>query len=91
MGIRVIATEESYTSKASFLDLDTIPVFKIGSDNTYNFSGKRIARGLYRSANGVLINADVNGSLNICRKVFPNAFAKGIEGVGLHPVKMNVS
>ena len=44
-----------------------------------SFSWKRVYRGLYKSSKG-LINADVNGSLNIIRKVVPNAFAKGIEG-----------
>jgi putative transposase len=72
-GIRVILTEESYTSKASFLDIDDIPVYgEDGSKKT--FSGKRIKRGIYRSKNGTLINADVNGSANIMRKVFPEAF-----------------
>lgn len=80
-GIKVILTEESYTSKASFLDNDKLSKSK--------FSGERIQRGLYKSSNGTLINADVNGAGNIIRKVFPNAF-DGIEGVGLHPVIINI-
>lgn len=87
-GIRVILTEESYTSKASFLDLDMLPVWG-KNDSDAKFSGKRIHRGLYRSGTGRLINADVNGSYNIIRKVFPNAFANGVEGVTLHPVRLN--
>jgi putative transposase len=76
-GIRVILTEESYTSKASFLDNDEIPVYG-EDDSKKSFSGKRIKRGLYRSKNGTFINADVNGATNIMRKVFPKAFDEAI-------------
>ncbi len=72
-GIKVIVTEESYTSKASFLDNDEIPVYS-ENDSKKSFSGKRIKRGLYRSKNGTLLNADVNGAANIMRKVFEKAF-----------------
>lgn len=65
-GIAVITQEESYTSKASFLDNDDIPVY--GETDNPKFSGRRIKRGLYRSSKGQLINADVNGSYNIMRK-----------------------
>lgn len=65
-GISVITQEESYTSKASFLDGDEIPVY--GEVENPRFSGRRIKRGLYRSGNGQLINADVNGSYNIMKK-----------------------
>ena len=41
------------------------------------------------SRTGKLINADVNGSLQILKKVFPDAFSDGIEGVALHPVVVN--
>ena len=61
-GISVILTEESYTSKCSFLDDETI-------EEHENYLGKRIKRGLFKSAEGKLINADLNGSLNILRKV----------------------
>ena len=44
------------------------------------FSGRRKYRGLYVAKDGTKINADVNGAANILRKVFPNAFAKGIVG-----------
>jgi len=43
-------------------------------------------RGLFKSARGT-INADVNAAYNIIRKAIPEAFADGIEGVGLHPVR----
>lgn len=67
-GINFIEQEESYTSKASFWDRDEIPVFSSESKVNYDFSGKRVRRGLYRSKNGMLLNADLNGSLNILRK-----------------------
>jgi len=79
LGIDVILTEESYTSKASFLDRDPLPKYEEGVAGT--FSGRRIHRGLYRSPNG-LIHADVNGAANILRKVFPEASANGIAGLG---------
>ena len=65
--ITVIEQEESYTSKASFLDNDPIPVYG-ETDSEPAFSGKRVRRGLYKSKDDVLINADVNGAANIGRK-----------------------
>jgi putative transposase len=59
-----------------------IPKYKEGQKK-HSFSGRRVKRGLYKSANGTLINADVNGSLNILRKAIPNAFIEGIEGLGV--------
>ena len=84
--IKVIITEESYTSKASFLDLDTIPTYKKGIKHT--FSGNRIQRGMYKSKSGIKFNADVNGSYNIMRKAIPNAFSNGIQDVVVHPVRL---
>ena len=46
--------------------------------------------GLFKSDKGVMINADLNGAYQIIKKVFPNAFADGIKGVGLHPVRVNI-
>ena len=61
--------EESYTSKASFLDLDFIPTYsKEDPDTKYHFSGRRIHRGLYKSKDSTLMNADINGAANILRK-----------------------
>jgi putative transposase len=73
-GVDVIVSEESYTSKASFLDGDAIPTYGQTTD-TPKFSGKRITRGLYQAKDGRLINADVNGSANIMRKAI-NAIKK---------------
>lgn len=67
-GIEYIEQEESYTSKASFLDGDELPVYNADNPQEYEFSGRRIKRGMYRSADGRLINADLNGALNILRK-----------------------
>ena len=66
-GINVIEQEESYTSKCSFFDNDYIPTYQI-DDKSFNPSGKRIKRGLYKTSSGLVINADINGSLNIMRK-----------------------
>lgn len=82
-GIKFIETEESYTSGTSFLDAE-MP-YKENYDKS-----RRITRGLFKADNGIVINADLNGSYQIMRKVIPNAFAEGIEGVGLHPVKLNI-
>ena len=67
-GMNYIEQEESYTSKASFLDLDFLPIYDADNPQEYAFSGKRIKRGLYKSKSGRLINADVNGAANILRK-----------------------
>ena len=81
-GIQVIINEESYTSKASALDSDLIPTYgAIKGDEKPVFSCQRVKRGLYVAKDGTKINADVNGAANILRKVFPDAFAKGIAGL----------
>ena len=76
-GIDVTIREESYTSKASALDFDDIPSFdEKGSTPKPIFSGKRIKRGLYRSAKGLLINADINAATNIGRKELGDEWLK---------------
>lgn len=67
-GIQYKEQEESYTSKASFLDNDAIPAYNADNPKEYVFSGKRITRGQYQAKNGRIINADINGALNILRK-----------------------
>lgn len=67
-GVRFVKQEESYTSKASFLDNDVIPIWAKNEKSIYTFSGNRITRGLYRSKNGPCIHADINGALNTLRK-----------------------
>jgi len=73
----VVTNEESYTSKASALDLDTLPKRQLKKKQT--FSGRRIKRGLYKTAKGLLINADINGALNIIRKVAKNSIDDLVE------------
>ena len=67
-GIEYKEQEESYTSKASYLDNDDIPIYKEKDDTNYIFSGRRIKRGIYKSKQGKIINADLNGALNILKK-----------------------
>jgi putative transposase len=80
VGIEVIVTNESHTSKCSFLDDEPV-------QHHERYVGKRIARGLFRAADGrQIINADVNGAYNIIRKAIPGAFGQGKAGVVVHPV-----
>lgn len=88
-GIEVVLTEESYTSKASALDGDKLPVYQPKTEVKPVFSGKRVKRGLYKTNTGKTINADTNGSLNIARKVIPN-FMDGIEGLPFIPVVLGL-
>ena len=67
-GISYVEQEESYTSKASFFDKDEIPIYNADNPQTYKFSGKRVYRGQYRTSNGYVFNADVNGAANILSK-----------------------
>ncbi len=85
VGIEVRLEAESFTSKCSFLDNE--PLTKHD-----RYAGRRISRGLFKTRNGTIINADVNAGYNILRKAVPNAsFADGIEGVGLHPYSLGIS
>lgn len=83
-GLQVIITEESYTSKTSFLDLELVEKRQV-------YLGRRIKRGLFRASDGRLINADVNGSFNVIRKAIPNAFADGIEDIVVRPVGLPIN
>ncbi len=82
-GIDYIEQEESYTSLASALDLDSLPEYNADNPKTYEFSGKRIKRGLYRTKDEKLVNSDINGSANIGRKSKANLFEKREVLVGL--------
>ena len=82
-GIKLIETEESYTSKCDALTKEMIEKHEV-------YQGKRIKRGLYQSSVGKLINADVNGALNIMRKVFNNSAERIIDrGLLFNPMKLN--
>jgi len=85
-GIKVVITEESYTSQSSALDGDSLPAY---GDKKTLFQGHRIARGLYKTAQGRLLNADVNGSFNIMRKVIPDVLDQGIKGLPFNPVVLD--
>ena len=80
VGIILKEQEEAYTSKCSFLDNEPIEHHKI-------YLGKRIKRGLFRTANQILINADVNAGYNIIKKAIPKTFkVDGVGGCALHPL-----
>lgn len=84
VGIDVLLTEEAYTSKCSALDYESI-------EKHIKYMGKRIKRGLFLSKQGIKINADVNGAMNILRKVVPTAFqGKGIEAMVLSPQMIRI-
>jgi putative transposase len=91
VGIQVEIQEESYTSKASFLDLDPIPTYKPDDETEYTFSGRRVKRGLYRASGKRFMNADINGAYNILRKSRPNAFAKGVAAYVVQPLRLAVA
>jgi putative transposase len=94
-GIEVAEQEESYTSKASFLDGDAVPVWNADNPQTYQFSGKRTKRGLYRTLQGWLVNADCNGSANILGKHLTSSlnelrFGQG-RGCLAQPLRVKIS
>jgi putative transposase len=94
-GIELVVTDESYTSKASFVDGDKLPKkYNQKRKKPLTYSGKRVKRGLYKAADGTLVNADVNGAYNILRKTDNTfSFASLINQVGatvktwLHPIQ----
>ena len=75
-GIKFLTVEESFTSKASFLDGDYIPSYGGDDAKGWRSSGRRTRRGLFRSADGTVIHADLNGAANGLRKMFPDAFER---------------
>ena len=82
----MIITEESYTSGTSFLDNE------LPTKSNYN-KNRRIKRGLFKSNSGKLINADVNASYQILKKVFPNIYNNvnhGIEDYVFNPIRVNL-
>ena len=84
IGMKVVLTEESYTSGTSFLDGEA------PAKDRYDKS-RRVHRGLFQANDGRKINADINGAYQIMRKVFPNVNADGIEGVALRPAVVALS
>ena len=92
VGILVVTQEESYTSKASFLDLDPIPTYQPDRSEKPVFSGKRIARSWYQAKDGTVIHADMNGSWNILRKSSsdPLQVGRGVAGAAVPPRRLAV-
>lgn len=91
-GITFIEQEESYTSKASFLDGDDIPTYNPNNPTEYKFSGRRVKRGLYRSHNGHLISSDCNGAANIGKKSSHNGFnSEWVVAVLAQPLRVKIS
>ncbi len=92
VGIQVIFQEESYTSKASFLDNDPLPTYQADRAEKPVFSGKRIARSWYRARSGTIIHADINGSYNILRKCSSDLLqlGRGVEGAAVRPRRLAV-
>ena len=96
-GIEVIFHEESYTSKASFIDKDKIPAYNKNRKKKPKFSGTRVKRGLYKSADGSLVNADINGASNIMKKALLKRglwsdvlFTEIVQRITKNPVKQNI-
>nr|WP_244422471.1 transposase [Ktedonobacter racemifer] len=92
VGVRVILQEESYTSKASFLDGDPIPTYESNAAEKPVFSGRRLARSWYRARDGRLIHADINGAYNILRKSSsdPLQVGRGVAGAAVLPRRLAV-
>jgi putative transposase len=92
VGIQVILQEESYTSKASFLDNDPLPTYQADRAGKPVFSGKRIARSWYRASDGTIIHADINGSYNILRKRTSDLLqvGRGVVGAAVRPRRLAV-
>jgi putative transposase len=94
-GVELVVTNESYTSKTSVVDNDKMPIrYNPNAKSIHTFSGKRIKRGLYKSSDGTLLNADANGAYNILRKTDSGfSFTQLVSAVGskigewLHPTK----
>jgi IS605 OrfB family transposase len=104
-GLQFKEQEESYTSKASALDGDEIPTYNAlyamgflrseysaaNNSTESKFSGKRIKRGLYRTAQGWLVNADCNGACNIGVKSKHDGFNRVSRGVLATPLRVRIS
>jgi putative transposase len=82
--------EESYTSKASALDNDDLPAYNADNPRAYEFSGSRVKRGLYRTKEGHLVNADSNGAVNIGRKSKQNGFTGLCRGCLAQPLRIKI-
>jgi putative transposase len=93
VGIQVKLQEESYTSKASFLDHDPLPTYQADRAEQPVFTGTRIARSWYRASDGTVLHADINGSYNILRKSSsdPLQLGRGVAGAAVRPRRLALS
>ena len=90
-GLNYVEQEESYTSKASSLDRDELPIYNADNPSKRKFSGRRVKRGLYKTKAGHLINADANGSLNIgLKSSYKEIFLRVGRVCLTQPVRVNV-
>lgn len=89
-GFKYAEQEESYTSKASAVDRDEMPVYNADNPVKVKFSGRRVKRGLYKTKAGHLVNADCNGSLNIGFKSKHDGFGLVSRVCLTQPVRVNV-
>ena len=91
-GIEYQEQEESYSSKASFYDRDSIPVYNADNPTKHKFSGRRIKRGLYRTKDKHLCNSDINGSANILVKSMHRLdFQRVSSGFLANPLRIFIS
>ncbi len=91
-GIIYLEQEESYSSKASFYDRDEIPVYNTDNPSKHKFSGRRIKRGLYQTANKHLVSSDINGSANILAKSKHRLdFQRVSSGFLANPLRISIS
>lgn len=86
VGITVILTEESYSSKVDHLAFETM-------EHHENYLGKRVKRGLFKSSTGKYLNADVSGAIGIARKVTGDTVVRQLisRGQALCPVRLNMN
>ena len=90
-GLNYVEQEESYTSTASSLDRDELPIYNADNPSKRKFSGRRVKRGLYKTKAGHLINADANGSLNIgLKSSYKEVFLRVGRVCLTQPVRVNV-
>jgi IS605 OrfB family transposase len=89
-GLNYVEQEESYTSKASSIDKDDIPVYNADNPSQRKFSGRRVKRGLYKTKDGHLINADCNASLNIGFKSKHKGFGRVSRVCLTQPVRVQI-
>ena len=90
-GLNYVEQEESYTSKASAVDRDELPVYNADNPSQKKFSGRRVKRGLYKTKAGHLVNADANGSLNIgFKSSYKEVFLRVSRVCLTQPARVNV-